>query len=57
MTVPVDLSQISDVLKNDVVKKTVDDKLVAQVNSIGISAFVLKAKNDIYKIELKTKIF
>ena len=57
MTVPVDLSQISDVLKNDVVKKTVDDKLVAQVNSIGISAFVLKTKNDIYKIELKTKIF
>ena len=57
VTVPVDLSQLSDVVKNDVVKKTVDVKVVAQVNSIGISAFVLKTKNDIYKIELKTKTF
>ena len=57
VTVPVDLSQLSDVVKNDVVKKTVDVKVVAQVNSIGISAFVLKTKNDIYKIELKTKNF
>ena len=30
---PVDLSRLSDVLKNDVVKKTVFDKLVAKVNS------------------------
>ena len=32
--VPVDLSKLSDVVKNDVVKKTVYDKLVAKVNSI-----------------------
>ena len=38
--VPVDLSKLSDVVKNDVVKKTVYDKLVAKVNSIDSSAFV-----------------
>ena len=32
--VPVDLSKLSDVVKNDVVKKTVYHKLVAKVNSI-----------------------
>ena len=40
--VPVDLSKLSDVVKNDVVKKTVYDKLVAKVNSIDTSGFVLK---------------
>ena len=40
--VPVDLSKLSNVVKNDVVKKTVYDKLVAKVNSIDTSAFVLK---------------
>ena len=40
--VPVDLSKLSDVVKNDVVKKTVYDKLVAKVNSIDTSRFVLK---------------
>ena len=30
--VPVDLSKLSDVVKNDVVKKTVCDKLVAKLN-------------------------
>ena len=42
--VPVDLSKPSDVLKNDVVKKTVYDKLVAKVNSINTSRFVSKTK-------------
>ena len=42
--VPVDLSKLSDVVKNDV-KKAVYDKLVAKVNSIDTSAFVLKTKN------------
>ena len=32
--VPADLSKLSDVNKNDVVKKTVNDKLVAKVNNI-----------------------
>ena len=42
--VPVDLSKLSDVVKNDVVKKTVYDKLVAKVNNIDTSDFVLKTK-------------
>ena len=44
--VPVDLSKLSDVVKNDVVKKTVYDRLVAKVNSINNSKFVLKTKYD-----------
>ena len=39
--VPVDLSKLSHVVKNDVVKKTVYDKLFAKVNNIDISGFVL----------------
>ena len=33
-TVPVDLTKLGNVVKNDVVKKTVYDKLVAEVNNI-----------------------
>ena len=40
--VPVDFSKISDLVKNDVVKKTVYDKLVAKVNSIDTSDLVKK---------------
>ena len=43
-------------LKNDVVKKTVYDKLVAKVNNIGTSDFVLKTKYDMDKSELEKKI-
>ena len=35
--VPVDLSKLSDIVKNDIAKKTVYDKLVAKVNSIDTS--------------------
>ena len=42
MPVPVDLSKLSDVVKNDVVKKAVYDKLVAKVNNVDTSDFVLK---------------
>ena len=42
--VPVDLSKLSDVVKNDVVKKTVYNKLVAKVNNIDTNDFVLKSK-------------
>ena len=38
--VPVDLSKLSDVVKNDVVQKNVYDKLVAKVSSIDTSKFV-----------------
>ena len=51
----VDLSKLSDVVKNDVVKKTVYDKLIAKINSIDTSAFVLKTKHDADKTELENK--
>ena len=54
--VPVDLSKLSDVVKNDVVKKTVYDKLVAKVNNIDTSDFVLKTKYQTDKTELQQKI-
>ena len=44
--VPVDLSKLSDVVKNDVVQKTLYGKLVAKVNNIDTSDFVLKTKYD-----------
>ena len=54
--VPVDLSNLSDIVKNDVVKKTAYDKLVAKVTSIGTSRFVLKNKYDKEKSEIENKI-
>ena len=48
--VPVGLSKLSNVVKNDVVKKTVYDKLVAKVNNIDTSGFVLETKYDTDKI-------
>ena len=42
--VPTDLSNLSNVVRNDVVKKTVYDKLVAKVYNIDTSGFVLKTK-------------
>ena len=42
--------------KNDVAKKTVYDKLVAKVNSIDTSDFVLKTKYQTDKTELEKKI-
>ena len=54
--VPVDLSKLSDVVKNDVVTKTVFDELVAKVNSIDTSAFVLKTKYDTDKSNIENKI-
>ena len=38
--VPVDLSKLSGVVKNDVAKKTEYDKLVGEVNNINTSKFV-----------------
>ena len=53
--VPVDLSKLSDVVKHDVVKKTVYDKLVANVNCIATSGFVLKTKYGTDKSDLEKK--
>ena len=54
--VPVDVSKLSDVVKNDVIKKTVYDKLVAKVDNIDTSDFVLKTKYQTDKTELEKKI-
>ena len=51
--IPVDLSKLSDAVKNDVVKKAVYDKSVAKVNSIDTSRFVSKTKYDADKSELE----
>ena len=56
MSVPVDLSNISDVVKNDVLKKTEYDMLVAKIDKIDTSGFVLKTKYDTDKSELENKI-
>ena len=54
--VPVDLSKLNDAVKNDVVKKTVYDKLLEIVNNIDTSRFNLKTKYGTDKSELKNKI-
>ena len=50
------MSKLSDIVKNDVVKKTVYDKLVAKVNKIDTIDFVLKTKYQADKTELENKI-
>ena len=52
-TVPVDLSKLSKAVDNDVVQKTVYDKLVAKVNIIYTIGFVLKTKYDTDKSSLE----
>ena len=59
--VPFDLSKLSNVVTNDVVKKDVYDKLVTNVNAIPLndidtSKFVLKTKYDRDKSELENKV-
>ena len=54
--VPVDLSKLKDVGKNDVVQITVYEKLVAKVNNIDTGGFVLKTKYDTDTSELENKI-
>ena len=48
----VDLSKLINVVKTDVVKKAVYDKLVSKVNNIDSSEFVLKTKDQTDKAEL-----
>ena len=56
MPLPVDLNKLSDVVKNDVVKKAVHDELVTKVNNIDTSGFALKTKYDADKSEFENKI-
>ena len=55
-TLPVDLSKLSNVVKNDVVKKTVYDKLVAKVDNIDTSGLVKKTDYNTKITETKDKI-
>ena len=53
--VPTDLSKLSHLVKNDVVKKTDYNKLVTKVDNIDTSGFVSKTKYDTDKSELENK--
>ena len=55
-SVTVDLSKLSDVVKNGVVKKVAYDQLTAKVNNIDTNDFVLKIKYQADKAELVKKI-
>ena len=54
--VPTDLGKLSHVVKNDVVKKAVYNKVVAKVDNIDTSRFILKTKYDAGKTKLENKI-
>ena len=54
--VPVDLRKLSDLVKNDVNKKTVYDQLVAKGNNIDTSGFVLKTKYNTDQSEIEKNI-
>ena len=54
-TVTIDLSKLSDVVKN-VVNRTVHDKQATKVNNIDTSDFILKTKYQTDKTELEKKI-
>ena len=55
-TVPVDLRKLSNVVKNDVVKKIVYDKLVAKVDNIDTSGLVKKTDYNTKISEIEDKI-
>ena len=54
---PNDLAKLSNVVKNDVAKKTVCDKLIAKVNNIDTTGFALQTKYNTDKSNLEKKIF
>ena len=54
--IPNIFSKLSNVAKNYVVKKTVYNKLVAKVDNIDTSDFVLETKCNTVKTELENKI-
>ena len=54
--VPNNLAKLSNVVKNDVIKKTVYGKLVEKLNNIDITGFVLKTTYDTDKSDLEKKI-
>ena len=50
------MNKLSNVTNNEVVKKTLHDKLVAKVNNIDTSEYVLKSKYNMDKSDLEKKI-
>ena len=54
--VPVELSDLNKAVNNDVVKKTIYNKLVTQVNNINTLGFALKKKCKADKTELERQI-
>ena len=54
--VPTDLSKPSNVVDNEVVKKTVHAKLVTKLDNIDTSGFALEAKYNTDKSDLEMKI-
>ena len=54
--IPNDLSKLSNVVKNDIIRKTAYNKLVAKVDNIDTSDFVLKTNYNTDKTELENKI-
>ena len=55
-TVPVDLTKLSNVVKNDAVKNTEYNKLFTKVGNIVITGFLLKTKYGTNKSYLEKKI-
>ena len=53
---PNDLAKLSNVVKNDVIKKTEHDKLVKKVNNIDTTGFARKTTCDTDKSDLEKKI-
>ena len=54
--VPADLSKLNYVVKNDIVRETVYNKLVTKVNNINTKGFILKTKYDTDKSDLEKEI-
>ena len=56
MPVSVELSKLSDAVKNDFIKKAEYNKLVNKVNNIDTTGFILKTVYHADKLELEKKI-
>ena len=54
--VPNDLAKLSNVVKNDIVKKTEYNKLFTKANNVDTTGFALKAKYDTDKSGYEKKI-
>ena len=53
---PTDLSKLSDVITNEIIKKTEYNKLVTKVDNIDTTGFVLRTKYENAVADLEKKI-